>query len=117
MCIRDRDQTCERGDRCAEASDIYPEQQTVPVGGESGEQHRRRHIADHLAAEDGDKQAAPLHRGGERRADGGELADVSGEEEKTDKGEEQAVVHAAQQRPVEEKSIEQENQQRHRVRE
>ena len=43
-----RDQAGQRGDRRAQASEVRPEKERFPVGGETGEKHRSRHIADQL---------------------------------------------------------------------
>ena len=69
------------------------------------EQHCCGYVADHLTTEDGDRQAALLHCGGECCADSGEPTDISGEEKKTDEGEKQTVIHTAQQRPVKKLSL------------
>lgn len=88
-----RDEAGERRDGRAKSPDIDRDEQSRIIGGEFGEEHRRRHVGNKLTAERAEEQRVALHQRPHRLSYGGDPRHVSRKHEKRAERHQKAVVH------------------------
>lgn len=94
------DEAGKRRDRRTQAADIYAQEQRLPVFGKPVQQDRGRDVADNLAGRKRGQERGTADDLLQTGAHIGKGADIARKQEKTHKGQQQAVIDAAKDIPV-----------------
>lgn len=93
-------QAGQRGHGRAQPADVDAQQQLAHINCKARDHHGRRHIADHLAAQDANYENAAFKEKRKGVLDRIDTFKVANDDKKANKGQKQTVVHFCEQAPV-----------------